>query len=591
MADIHGNVEGVRQSLLAQMKTLYDLELPRDQFAPPELLQVLAEYSAKLNREIAVYITRDGEIVDIIIGNLDSVPLTDYRLRRNSRRLSCVRCIHTHPGGTGALSDVDISALRSMRFDAMAAIGVRDGKAKDLGVGYLGEMVNGENKVRLMDPCPCQRVPQEHLMDLIMEADKEVLIGDEGILEEGPERAILVGMESQESLEELAQLADTAGAVVVGAVMQKRDKPDSATYIGSGKAQELSLQCQALNVNLVIFDEEISGIQERNLERLLGVKVVDRTTLILDIFAQRASSREGKLQVELAQLSYQATRLIGHGVTMSRLAGGIGTRGPGENKLEISRRRIRERVTEVRRELAVMEKQRGVRRKSREKQEIPVVALVGYTNAGKSTLLNRISGADVYVKDQLFATLDAVSRRVSLPNGGEFLLVDTVGFIRKLPHTLVNAFRSTLEEATLADVLIIVSDGVSSEMIAQHQVVSQVLDDLGATDQPRIEAMNKCDLGENTDILPGAIPVSGKDGTGLDQLLLAIERELRKTHQPVTLMIPFSNYGLLAEARPLGKVIAEEHLDDGTKLTILLKESDKNRLLSKYGPKIFIFQE
>lgn len=569
-----------------QMKTLYDLELPRDQFAPPELFEVLADFSWKLNREVAVYLTRDGVIVDVIIGSLDNVPLTDYRLRRNTRRLSCVRCIHTHPGGTGELSAVDVSALRSLRFDAMAALGVRDGSPKEVGVGFLGEMVNGENQVRLIDPCPYRRLPQEQWMNMILEADKAVLSGDPGFDKEGPEKAVLVGTESQESLNELARLADTAGAVVVGSALQKRDKPDSATFIGSGKAQELSLSCQALNADLVIFDEELTGIQERNLEQLLGLKVVDRTTLILDIFAQRATSREGKLQVELAQLSYQSTRLLGQGVALSRLAGGIGTRGPGESKLEISRRRIRERVTEVKRELDAMEKQRSLRRKSREKREIPVVALVGYTNSGKSTLLNRLSGAEVYVKDQLFATLDAVSRRVGLPGGGECLVVDTVGFIRKLPHTLVTAFRSTLEEAALADALVIVSDGASGEMLSQHEVVTQVLKELGAFNQPRVEAVNKCDLGENKELVPGAIPISAKEGTGLDALLRAIENALHSAYQQITLHIPFAQYGLLAQVRPLGRVVSESHGDEGTELTMLLKDSDKNRLLAKYGQEI-----
>ena len=408
--EIHGNIEGVRRTLLEQMKALYQLEIDGDAFLPPELSQALAVFTTLMNREVAVYITRDGEIVDVMIGTHQDVELQDYRLRRNSRRLSCVRCIHTHPSASGCLSDVDISALRAFRYDAMTAIAVRDGKPGLVQTAFLGEKVHGENQVLLLDPLRYDRIPQAQWMDRIAEADAAVLRGEDADEREKAERAVLMGIESEDSLEELSRLAETAGAQVVAAYVQKRDKPDGALFIGRGRAEELARQCQALEADTCIFDEELSGFQVRNLEEVLRVKVVDRTMLILDIFAQRASSREGKLQVELAQLNYQSTRLVGEGVALSRLAGGIGTRGPGESKLEINRRRIRERMTELRRDLAEMEKQRDIRRRSRQRSEVPVVALVGYTNAGKSTLLNRLSGANVYVQDQLFATLDAVSR-------------------------------------------------------------------------------------------------------------------------------------------------------------------------------------
>jgi len=577
--EVHGNLTGLRDSLIAQLSQLYLYEVDEDVFLPRELMQLLAKFTQIMNREIALYITRDGEVVDVSVGTDKDVELRDYRLRRNAQRLSCVRCVHTHPNGDGRLSDVDISALRAFRYDAMAAIGCKDGEPTFVQAAFLGENAN----ILMDEPARWYRTPDNAWLEQIAISDKIVGWNEQEKQQGLKERAVLMGIESEESLAELARLADTAGAEVVGSFLQKRDKPDTALFIGRGRADELCRQVQALEADVCIFDEELTGIQVRNLEDILRVKVVDRTTLILDIFAQRASSAEGKLQVELAQLQYQSTRLIGQGLVLSRLAGGIGTRGPGESKLEMNRRRIRERMTELRRRLEGMEKQRELRRKSRERNEIPVVALVGYTNAGKSTLLNRMTGADVYVQDQLFATLDAVSRRIETAEHTPFLLVDTVGFIRKLPHALVSAFRSTLDEAALADVLVIVSDGASEEMLKQHETVEQVLAELGATEQPRIEVINKCDLGAAVPALPGAVMVSAKTGEGIDELSARIAAELQKTYAPVTFFLPFSQYGLLGQIRPLGRVISENHTDTGTELTMVIAQADRDRLVSRYG--------
>ena len=580
--EVHGNLTGLRDSLIASLSQLYLYEVDEDVFLPRDLMQLLAKFTQIMNREIALYITRDGEVVDVSVGTDKDVELRDYRLRRNAQRLSCVRCVHTHPNGDGHLSDVDLSALRAFRYDAMAAIGCKDGEPTFVQAAFLGENAN----ILMDEPARWYRTPDEAWVEQIYLSDKIVGWNEQEKQHGLKERAVLMGIESDESLAELARLADTAGAEVVGSFLQKRDKPDTALFIGRGRADELCRQVQALEADVCIFDEELTGIQVRNLEDILRVKVVDRTTLILDIFAQRASSAEGKLQVELAQLQYQSTRLIGQGLVLSRLAGGIGTRGPGESKLEMNRRRIRERMTELRRRLEGMEKQRELRRKSRERNEIPVVALVGYTNAGKSTLLNRMTGADVYVQDQLFATLDAVSRRIETAEHTPYLLVDTVGFIRKLPHALVSAFRSTLDEAALADVLVIVSDGASEEMLKQHETVEQVLQELGATEQPRIEVINKCDLGTAVPALPGAVMVSAKTGEGIDELSARIAAELQKTYAPVTFFLPFSQYGLLGQIRPLGRVISESHTDTGTELTMIIGQADRDRLVSKYGKDI-----
>lgn len=565
MPEIHGNTEGIRKTVLDELAMLYDVQLEPGQFMPQDLLQSLCGYSASMNREIAVYITRYGEIADVFIGRADSIDLPDLRLRRGERRLSMVRCVHTHPRATGELSDVDVSALLSMRFDAMCAVGVsEDGRPTSVQCAFLD--AESEGHVRRTELISARRLPQEEWLAEIERTDAAYRAANPAT-RTGRERAVLVGIESEESLDELEELAKTAGAETVLRVLQKRPKPDPVYCVGKGKAEELSLRCQAAQADLVIFDEELSGVMQKNLEETLRLKVVDRTALILDIFAARANTREGKLQVEMAQLKYRSQRLLGQGLVLSRLAGGIGTRGPGESKLEVNRRRIRERLTDLERELEQIERQRGLRRQSREKNGVPIVALVGYTNAGKSTLFNRLTGADVYVENQLFATLDSVSRPIELPHGGKALLVDTVGFIRKLPHELVKAFRATLEEARLADVLIMVLDGADAQMEGRRRTVEEVLDSLGATEAPRVEAVNKCDLiASDAQFLPGALYISASTGENVEKLLLRVESELEAGAQEVRLLIPFSRYALVSRLHAMGGVLEQRHSEEGVEI-------------------------
>lgn len=565
MPEIHGNTEGIRKTVLDELTTLYDVQLEPGQFMPQDLLQSLCGYSASMNREIAVYITRFGEVADVLIGRADSIDLPDLRLRRGERRLSMVRCVHTHPRATGELSDVDVSALLSMRFDAMCAVGVsEDGRPTSVQCAFLD--AESEGHVRRTELISARRLPQEEWLAEIERTDAAYRAANPAT-RTGRERAVLVGIESEESLDELEELARTAGAETVLRVLQKRPKPDPVFCVGRGKAEELSLRCQAAQADLVIFDEELSGVMQKNLEEVLRLKVVDRTALILDIFAARASTREGKLQVEMAQLKYRSQRLLGQGLVLSRLAGGIGTRGPGESKLEVNRRRIRERLTDLERELEQIERQRGLRRQSREKNGVPIVALVGYTNAGKSTLFNRLTGADVYVENQLFATLDSVSRPIELPHGGKALLVDTVGFIRKLPHELVKAFRATLEEARLADVLIMVLDGADAQMEGRRRTVEEVLESLGATEAPRVEAVNKCDLiAPEAQSLPGALYISASTGKNVEKLLLRVESELEAGAQEVRLLIPFSRYALVSRLHAMGGVLEQRHSEEGVEI-------------------------
>ena len=578
MSEIHGNIEGIRKSTLTQMQELFDYPIENDCFLPEELMGIIGQYSASFNREIAIYITRDGEIADIIIGRSDSVDLPDLRLRRSETRLSMIRCIHTHPNATGKLSGVDISALKSMRFDAMCAFGLdKDGRVNSVQCGFNG----AEQSVILTELVSPKRIPHEQWLMAIEESDQTVG-GKAESIEKGPERAVLVGIESEESLAELEELAKTAGAITVEKILQKRAKPDTAFCIGRGKAEEIALLAQAKEADLIIFDEVLSGSMQKNLEEILRLKVIDRTALILDIFAGRAQTREGKLQVEMAQLQYRSQRLLGQGLILSRLAGGIGTRGPGESKLEVNRRRIRERLNDLRKELEHMGKQRNLRRASREKNGIPVVALVGYTNAGKSTLFNKLTGADVYVENQLFATLDSVSRPIILPHGAKALLVDTVGFIRKLPHEVVNAFRATLEEAKLADVLVIVSDGVDEQWVKRHGTVVEVLESLGATEAPRIDALNKCDMFEKgQEDWPASLFISAQTGEGLDELLLQVEKAIAPTHQKIKLCIPFDQYHLLNTLHELGGIENTEYTDEGTIITIMIAEERIQSLLKQ----------
>lgn len=565
MPEIHGNTEGIRKTVLDELAMLYDVQLEPGQFMPQDLLQSLCGYSASMNREIAVYITRYGEIADVFIGRADSIDLPDLRLRRGERRLSMVRCVHTHPRATGELSDVDVSALLSMRFDAMCAVGVsEDGRPTSVQCAFLD--AEREGQVRRTELISARRLPQEDWLCEIERTDAAYRAAAPAT-QTGRERAVLVGIESEESLDELEELARTAGAETVLRVLQKRPGPDPVFCVGKGKAEELSLRCQAAQADLVIFDEELSGVMQKNLEEILRLKVVDRTALILDIFAARANTREGKLQVEMAQLKYRSQRLLGQGLVLSRLAGGIGTRGPGESKLEVNRRRIRERLTDLERELEQIERQRGLRRQSREKSGVPIVALVGYTNAGKSTLFNRLTGAGVYVENQLFATLDSVSRPIELPHGGKALLVDTVGFIRKLPHELVKAFRATLEEACLADVLVLVLDGADAQMESRRRTVEEVLDSLGATQAPRVEAVNKCDLiAPEAQTLPGALYISASTGDGVEDLLLRVEGELDAGAQEVRLLVPFSRYALVSRLHAMGGVLEQRHSEEGVEL-------------------------
>lgn len=391
-------------------------------------------------------------------------------------------------------------------------------------------------------------------------------------------RAILIGADTGEydaesSMDELSELAKTAGAEELARVLQKREAYEPATVIGEGKLAEVKELCGSLGAELLIFDCELTASQIRNVEDETDVRVIDRTMLILDIFAGRAVSREGKLQVELAQLRYRLPRLMGIGASLSRLGGGIGTRGPGETQLETDRRHIRRRIDKLSAELKELEERRGYARDRRKKDSVQVGAIVGYTNAGKSTLLNLLTGADVLAEDKLFATLDPTSRAIELPDGRSLLLVDTVGLIRRLPHHLVEAFKSTLEEAACADIIIHVCDVSDPEAAEKADVTLKTLADLGAAEIPVVTVLNKCDLlTENIPEDDSTVKISAKKAQGIDRLLKVVAANLPETAKRMKLLLPYDKAGFTAKLRENGKVFTEEYTETGVLVDALVDQ-------------------
>ncbi|MFM8844008.1 MAG: GTPase HflX [Actinomycetota bacterium] len=406
------------------------------------------------------------------------------------------------------------------------------------------------------------------------------------------ERVVLVGVwtegsitDAENSMEELAALAETAGSTVLDALIQRRDKPDPATFIGSGKVSELKGIVKSSGADTVVCDGELSPSQLRNLEDKVKVKVVDRTALILDIFAQHAKSKEGKAQVELAQMSYMLPRLRGWGDSLSRQAGGIGGRGPGETKIEVDRRRIRDKMAKLRREINAMKTARDTKRQERRRHSIPSVAIAGYTNAGKSSLLNRLTNAGVLVQNALFATLDPTVRRAETTDGRVYTLSDTVGFVKHLPHDLIDAFKSTLEEVSGADVIVHVVDGSHPDPLGQIAAVRGVIDEIGGAKIPEIIAINKADIADSETMAlvlrqePDAYPISIHTGAGIQELVRAIEASLPRPRILVNCVIPYGRGDLVSRIHEHGEILTEEYLPEGTALHAMVDEALAHELL------------
>lgn len=592
MREIKGNIKGIRDSVIAELQKLYDMQSP--QLVSQELAVKLADITEYINREISVYITRSGQIIEIALGDNATVELPSFSGRRGAGRLSGIRCIHTHPGGNPYLSGVDISALKNNKYDAMVAIGVLspDFTKSELTFGLITGIDSNENyTAEYYGPYSIEDAENINFVNTVSTIER-ILDKQTGTasLQVMSERAILIGMEwgrndslwtVDDSLEELKQLADTAGATVIKKFIQKRPKPDPAFFIGRGKVQELALYAQQENIDLCIFDDELSPAQQRNIESVMGIRILDRTALILDIFAQRARTNEGKLQVELAQLQYTLPRIMGKGLMLSRLGGGIGTRGPGETKLEVDRRRIRDRIAFIKEQIEKVKAVRSLHRSKRKKNNVFEVSLVGYTNAGKSTLLNTLTNSDIYAKDQLFATLDPTTRQLALPNKQEIIITDTVGFIQRLPHQLIAAFRSTLEVVTEADLLVHVID-VSHELYKeQAAAVHEVLKEIGAETKPVITVYNKIDklppdskLADRLALEEDTVCISAAKKLNLESLQQMIESHLKSKAVEVTLCIPYAETAKAAQLHETANVLEQEYTENGAVMKVILPVED-----------------
>ncbi|MBD2163757.1 GTPase HflX [Calothrix membranacea FACHB-236] len=566
METIYGNLQGLKSSQLKQLQRLYHQRIPGDSISTSDFSQRLAAISTELNQPICAYLNRRGQVIRVGVGTPRQTQIPPLELPRyGAERLSGIRCIATHlkpePPNEAALT-----AMALQRLDVLVVLNITGtgftrrggGAAGYVKEAYLAHLTpqdsrtlitspallkNGSNNIQspswsVSAPLSLEEVAQQDFIDLVenLEAEfqrefvaQEVDVDHDRVLIVGVMTDEMTPLQFQDTLAELARLVDTAGGDVVQTVQQKRSRIHPQTVVGEGKVQEVALTAQTLGANLVVFDRDLSPAQVRNLEAQIGVRVVDRTEVILDIFAQRAQSGAGKLQVELAQLEYMLPRLTGRGQAMSRLGGGIGTRGPGETKLETERRAIQRRISRLQQEVNQLQAHRSRLRQRRQHREVPSVALVGYTNAGKSTLLNALTNAEVYTADQLFATLDPTTRRLVISDAEtgatqEILLTDTVGFINELPASLMDAFRATLEEVTEADALLHLVDLSHPAWLSHIRAVREILAQMPVTPGPALVAFNKIDqvssetLALAREEFPLAVFISASQRLGLETL-------------------------------------------------------------------------
>lgn len=534
---VHGNLAGLRASQIQNLERLYQRRLPAEQLLTPELARELAERSFELKRQIGLIIDRFGAIRHVIVGDDRQIVIPDLSaLSLGRSRLRGVRCLHTHLRDE-PLSRDDLSDLSLLRLDMMMALQVTiAGLPGRIDYAFLLPPQGEKEKIELASVSSVYELAidqQEFIRAL--EAEMERRLAETVDLGDPRERAILISVsteareEAEDSLDELAELARTADLVILDRVLQRSRQINPKYLLGEGKLREVVISALEQGATLLVFDQDLSPSQVRSISEVTELKIIDRTQLILDIFARRAHTRDGKVQVELAQLKYLMPRLIGKGLVLSRLMGGIGGRGPGETKLEVDRRRIRERITRLEKQLEELSKGRFQRRQKRIRAGVPIISIVGYTNAGKSTLLNALTQSEIFTEDLLFATLDTSSRRLRFPLEREVIITDTVGFIRRLPKSLIGAFKSTLEELEDADLLLHVVD-LSHPRFAEHiTAVEAILEELELGRIPRLLVFNKVDRVPPGEIEPlcrryAALPVSARDRKSFGPLLAELER-------------------------------------------------------------------
>ena len=587
---IKGNVDGIKDFILKELDSIYDITVTKNRVIEPEIIALIASISSRVNREINVAIDRRGNIVEISIGDSSSVQLPLLNIQE--KRLSGIRVIHTHPNGNPNLSSIDISALTKLKLDCIAAIGVVEEKITGVVMGFCN--VDGDELSH--EVTEIMNIPEFIDYDFLYRIEEiESILKKRNIVENDDEYAILVGIDNDESLDELAELARACNVKVVGKFFQKKSKIDPCYFIGTGKVIELARFKQIKKANLIIFDEELSGLQVKNLEEVTGCKVIDRTVLILEIFATRARTREAKIQVGLAQLKYRSSRLLGFGTTMSRTGGGVGTKGPGEKKLEIDKRRIRETIHDLKQELEKIRKTRVTQREKRDESGIPKISLVGYTNVGKSTLRNLLVSMytadntskkeDVFAENMLFATLDITTRAITLPDKRVASLTDTVGFVRKLPHDLVEAFKSTLEEVSFSDLIIHVVDISSDTVIEQIKAVENVLSELNALDKPTFLALNKCEMATPEQIANikekfsnyQMIEISAKQNYNIDKFLDMTVSLLPQTTRKCTYLIPYTDTSMGAYLHRNAIIQSEDYEGEGVRIVAIVNDEVYNR--------------
>lgn len=510
MKPLYGNTGGLKANQLRRLVNIYRRRIPPTFLITAELARDLSELSHEIRRQVGLLINRQGRVAFVIVGDPQGIVIPDTEEYRSAPgRLRGLRCVHTHLKQEEALSRDDLTDLAKLGLDLMAVVTLTgDGRPHQVHIGHILPGAPAQSPCTVLPPLAPHQL-EINCLEMIQALERE--LGQAGEVRptgHGKERALLISVstgpkrEAIDSLKELEELSLSCGIEVVASQLQQRSRADARFLMGRGKLQELSIFAMQKGVSLLVFDQELNPSQIRSITELIDIKVIDRTQLILDIFAQRAQTREGKRQVELAQLRYLLPRLVTKNTAMSRLTGGIGGRGPGETKLEINRRRVRERITRLEKDLALVRKQRHQRRSRRDRRETPVISIIGYTNAGKSTLLNTLTDSHVLAESRLFATLDPTSRRLRFPRDTEVIITDTVGFIRDLPKELRVAFRATLEELESADLLLHVVDISNPRFEAHMASVERVLEDLELLQLPRLQVFNKADL-VDPDLLPG----------------------------------------------------------------------------------------